>query len=338
MTLQKVAKRAGVSVSTASKALSDAKDVNEETRKLVKTAAEELGYFSGVKKRRLENRTLKAPLVGIICPEIISVHYSETVTALCRKIYEHGGKASIFITEFDPQKQKSVLERCITEKEIDAVISLDSCHDFSVGEYPLPLVYLTNTDKGCCVYSDIYGGIEKAAAHLFSLGHTRIGFVGEPLTKIKEQYFRSAVSKLSGAEADYSMIFCEDGRFETIGNLAAEKIAAMPKALRPTAIIAAYDEVAYGLMYTLRRRSIGVPDEISLIGINDLPTSRFLETPLTSVVNNTDKIADEALNILFSLLSQKVRDTSETDFKKVPVECSLSVRESTAELHSDTKK
>lgn len=330
MTLQKVAKLAGVSVSTASKALSDGNDVSEETRALVKAAAEELGYFAGVKKRRLENRSLKTPLVGIICPEIISIHYSETVTALFRKIYERGGKASIFITEFDSEKQKNILERCVTEKEIDAVISLDKCYDISLREYPIPLVYLINTDSGSCVYSDTYGGIEKAAAHLFALGHTKIGFVGEPLTLIKEKYFRTAISKLSGTEADESLIFCENGRFETIGNLAAEKIAGLSPQFRPTAVIAAYDEVAYGLMYTLNRHGIHVPDDISVVGINDLPTSRFLDTPLTSVRNNTEKIADEALNTLFSMLSQKSGHNTQNTFTQVAVDCELSVRKSTS--------
>lgn len=296
MTLQKIAKYAGVSVSTASKALSNSRDVSAETKALVLQAAEKLGYYNENKRRKLENRRVDSPTVGIICPEIISVYYSGIVTCLCRKISEKGGKASVFISEFDGDCQRAILHRCMAESSIDGVISLENPRDIDEKQFSMPLVFLSHAPYGDCVYSDMEGGLSQAVSYLLSMGHRQIGFVGEPLTYSKQDAFCRAMKRLTGSVSS-DFLFCEEGRFEQSGKLAAEKIAG--SCHRPTALIAAYDEVAYGLIATLRERGIRVPEDISVIGINDIPTSKFLDTPLTTLQNDTEEICCRALELLY---------------------------------------
>lgn len=326
VTLQKVAKLAGVSVSTASKALSNSKEVSEETKALVLKAAAELSYFSTVKKRRFENRRHSCITVGIICPEIISVHYSEIVTALCRSIDEMGGKASIFITEFDKDKQKHIFDRCVSEKEIDAIISLEGfeiSHDsFSL---PIPAVFLGGKGKNS-VNSNLSDGIYKAVRHFADMGHKKIAFAGEPLTISKAVCFEKAMLDIFGA-CDQSIIFCENGRFEESGRAAGAKICALEPNDRPTAVLCAYDEIAYGLIRTMRENSLRVPEDISVIGINDIPTSRFLETPLTSVRNNTEGVVSKVMEILSNQLSQNMHEA-----EPVFVPCELVIRASVTKI------
>ena len=327
MTLQKVAKLAKVSVSTASKALSDSKDVSEETRVLVHKAAEELGYFSTMKKRRYESRRHSSSTIGIICPEIISVHYSGIVTALCRQIDELGGKASVFITEFSKEKLKSIFERCILENEIDAVISLDGFPDeVNFAKFPLPTVFFGASDGKYCVNSDIAHGIFKAVRHLFEMGHKKIAFAGEPLTVSKQKAFKQAMTEIVGGFEE-ELIFCEAGRFEESGREVGVKICDMKKEMRPTAVICGYDEIAYGLMRALRENDLRIPDDLSVIGINDIPTSRFLETPLTSIRSDSEKAVSAAMEILSDLLSGKEREKT-----VVTVDCELVIRSSVAKI------
>lgn len=327
MTLQKVAKLAGVSVSTASKALSDSKDVSEETKMLVHKAAEELGYFSTVKKRRFENRRHSSLTVGIVCPEIISVHYSETVTAFCRRIDETGGKASVFISEFDDEKLKSIFDRCVSENDIDAIVCLEgNVNNEALRNFPIPVVFIRRGGGRCSVNSDMYDGVCKAVRHFADMGHKRIAFAGEPLTLKKQKLFEKAMSEIIGA-CDKRLVFCEDGRFEATGHAAGERILSLCKKDRPTAVLCAYDEVAYGLMRILRENSVRIPEDISVIGINDIPTSRFLDTPLTSVRHNTETIVEKAMEMLLSQLSGVLPEETH-----INLPCELVVRSSVAKI------
>lgn len=302
MTLQKVAKHAGVSVSTASKALSNGKDISDETKELVRRAAAELGYFSEQKKRKMDNRSGTCPTVALICPEIISIHYSEYVTCLCRLIEQRGGKASVFITGFDKDKLNSVIERCIAENEISAAVCLEVPHYKKT--LPFPVVYLANIPGENSVYPNITAAILSAVSYMHDMGHKKIGYVGEILTKQKETAFCESMETVCG-KYNPDHIFCEEGRFEIIGNNAAEKIINMPAENRPTALLAAYDEVAYGLMHTLRSAGIKVPEDISVMGINDIPMSKFLDTPLTTIRIPTEKASECAVDIIMNELSGK---------------------------------
>ena len=298
MTLQKVARLAGVSVSTASKALTNSKDVSDETKHLVLSAAETLGYFNENKRRKLENRKTDCPTVGIICPEIISVYYSEIVTSLCRKISETGGKASVFISEFDNDRQSDILRRCVAESAIDGVLSLDSEESVLLPN-SLPTVYLTRAEKCDCVYNDYESGLSDAVSYLVGMGHRAVAFAGEPLTRAKEAFFRQALGA-QGLDCPSEFVFCEEGRFELSGKLAAEKLLFGIRAL----IGASYDTHAPAsrLISTLRGAGVRVPEDISVIGINDIPTSKYLDTPLTTLRHDAERLCDEALRLLFDRL------------------------------------
>ncbi len=327
MTLQKVAKLAGVSVSTASKALSDGKDVSEETKAIVKKAAEELGYFSQVKKRRYENRKHSSVSVGIICPEIISIHYSETVTTLCRMIEENGGKAYIFITDFSEEKLQSVFERCIAERNIDAVISLDGTYSGKPSDIPIPVIYTSTAADGYCVCADTKDGIFKAISYLSEMGHTKIGFAGEPLTLSKEKIFKKSMDEIVGGFCDRHL-FCGTGRFEESGHNAALRFLKLSKTDRPTAILCAYDEIAYGFMRTVRENSVKIPEDLSIIGINDIPTSRFLDTPLTSVRCSNELRCKKMYEMLCALLLNKSFEP-----KMLMIPCEIAKRSSVGKIN-----
>lgn len=324
VTLQKVAKKAGVSVSTASKALSDSKEVSTETRQLVIDAAKQLGYFEKTKKRRLTNRRKTAVTYAIMCPEIISVHYSELVTALCRRIDEKGGKASVFITEFDTEKKKTTIERCLSEKDIDAVICLEGIKDLDVSAFPLPIVFTVNQKDAYSVFQTVESGIDKAVKYLVESGHKKIAYAGEPLTESKRTAFCNSMQKYLGFY-DNKFIFEEDGRFEISGKRIAERILGMEE--RPSAVVAAYDEIAYGLMHTLNNGGLNIPEDVSVVGINDIPTSKYLSTPLTTVRCDPEVVAEKALLFLDEqLLGISSKSRSYT------VECELIIRESTKSL------
>lgn len=327
MTLQKVAKLAGVSVSTASKALTNSKEVSAETRLLVQNAAEKLGYYNENKRRRLENRNTDMPTVGIICPEIVSVYYSEIVTLLCRKITERGGSASVYISEFDNENQTDILRRCMAESAIDAVLSLDGENSATQASFSsLPTVYLVRTSDCDCVYNDYENAFFDALSYLKNKGHRRLAFVGEPLTRSKKQNFVSALTRLE-LPVNEEFLFTEAGRFELSGKKAAEKMLALAPNARPSAVLCAYDEIAYGLINTLRVGGVRIPEDISVIGVNDIAMSKYLQTPLTTVRHDAERLCDEALALLFRQLKNPSVRKNPT---QIPIACRLIERDSTA--------
>lgn len=322
MTHREIAKIANVSVSTVSKALSDSREVNSETAERIKRIALELGYFKEKNKRKIEYKKGKHPVIAILCPEIISIAYSTMVTWIKEYVEERGGRTFVYIYDFSNEKISHGIESIILDDDADGIVAIGG----DVRGMPdLPVVRIGDfhDERFDCVFNDSGKVMDTTVAYLTDLGHQKIGFVGELLTMGQLEDFKKTLKK-------YKVPFCGDWcyivdkRFEEIGYEAAESFACQNN--RPTAVVCAYDEVALAMIYRLKKLGISVPEDLSVIGKNDIPFAAYSAEPLTTINPNYQIQCKVCVDLLLN------RIYGEEDApKRIAVEHELVVRETTAQ-------
>lgn len=323
MTHKKIAELANVSVSTVSKALSGSKEVSGELTEKIRKIALETGYFKEKNKKKIEYMKNKPTLIAVVCPEIISIYYSDMITSIKSEVEKMGGLVAVYIYDFSDEKLERIMNTLSVSKEIDGIITFSDAN-FSV--HPnIPVVGINENQLSWCdtIYSDTKSIFETVILHLKSLNHTKIAFVGEKNTISKEDAFLHAMKKY-GLYADEKSIYNISERFEKIGERAAEKI--VEDKIPFTAYVTAYDEVAIGLIYGLSKHNISVPEDVSVVGINDIPHSAYMTPPLTTVRIDFSEQCSFAVKVLYDKILY-----NDSDVKRIRVNHKLVIRFSTDE-------
>ena len=296
MNLKKVAEIANVSVSTASKALKNSFDVSEETRRRVISAAEKCGYFSEKKKVSAENKKSTELAIAVLCPEVISPYYSTMVESISAAANGFGYSVIVYNIGFDKAHCRQVLASCFDDTKIDAVINLSAALE-TEQECRVPYVELTKNSSS--YFSNIDTELKEAFCLLKEQNPhwQRVCFASEGLTGGKEELF---LQIFPSAE-----IIVGSGRFEEAGESTANKLLA--KETLPEAVVCAYDEIAYGLIATFEKNGISVPEDIEVVGINDIRTSRWFFGGLSTISFNYEDLFTEILaDITEDLKNKKV--------------------------------
>ena len=319
MTYRKIAQLAGVSLSTVSKALSGSSEISEETAERIRRIAEENGAI-----RAKYRRDRPFTDIAIIVPEIVSVYYSQTVSGVVDELRKHDIEPHIHLCGFETERYCRIIDSITDGKTVDGIIAITDL------VYPLPLdipmVRLSvkpAADRSDTIDCDLETGMYEAIEYLIALGHKRIGFVGEKNTKQKYVYFKSAAARLD-VKVEPKFVFISDKRFAEIGSEAAEYYMSLDE--MPTALLTAYDEVALGAIHTFSKNGIRVPDDISIIGINDIPSASYASVPLTTVRT----YAAEINRLGVKLLLDKIKDPEGHMQQQIQVRCELIIRDTTA--------
>lgn len=302
ITLQKIAKLANVSVSTASKALHHSKEINEETASVVREIALQYGYQINKKNVLLKNQKRITPRIAILCPEIVSVYYSNIATKMARHLEEAGAITHIFISDFGEKSRWETLKKCFESMEINGAVGLfEDKFDEDIG---LPFVCMGKSKKFGCVFGDIAGGILQAVSAAKARGHERFLFLSEHLTASKEKYFNEALEKI-GVSPKNRKVFVSEYRFEEAGAKGMTAILERGDPL-PDFCLCAYDEIGIGAMKVLREKGICIPEDIAVMGINDVPAAQYVSPALSSMEFDKDILCDSVANlILEAVLSEK---------------------------------
>lgn len=302
MTHKKIAEIAHVSASTVSKALAGSKEISEELTEKIVQIAIDTGYFKEKSKRNLDYSKRKNAVIAILCPEIISIYYSSIVTVIKNAVENNGGHLAIYVFDFNVKKLNNIIETIILKQSADGIIILSEKHKNFTNS--VPMLYLTSSanDSSSSIFPDTHLILDLATKHLKSLGHTKIGFIGETLTYSKLTAFRSSLKKYK-LPINESFIYSSDERFEQSGFTAVKQMLSSP--VLPTAVIAAYDEIALAVIHELSQHGIKVPDDISIIGINDIPAASYSQIPLTTVSSFSEDRCINAINALFDTIFDK---------------------------------
>ena len=329
MSNKRIAELAHVSASTVSKVFSGNDKVSADTAAhVLKTAEENSLLPPRFRKNSLAKKTLR---IAILVPEIVSVYYSKIVSAAVEILNSAGIYSEIHITGFD--------EKSCTH--VQSVLQADGLTDglLLVGivrkepSFTIPTVFLSEDElvqfpNTFQISIDEVGNMKQCLTHLTALGHRRIGFIGETNTECKLRSFRSAAEQLQ-LDIREDDIFISSHRFEMIGCDAARYFLDRKNnddGAIPSAFICAYDEVAFGLISSLTAAGIRVPQDVSVIGINNIPTAQYGIVPLTTV----DNFSDAQVSMCIHILREKI---THRDFEMPPkmmIEGKLIVRGSTS--------
>ena len=298
MNLKMLAERAGTSVSTVSKAFSCSREISAETRERIFRLAREAGCFEKYYKGQSER-----PTIALLFPELESEYYCRQVAALEREIALAGGVTVCAVTSFDTAKTVDLFSEMVYRMRVDGVVLIGSVKGVKNPD-GVPLVVLGGDVKSCPearaigVGVQTEGAIREAVSYLKENGHRNVGFIGEPLTAGKCEEFRRAMRKAGLAVRDEHIV-SDASRFEEGGYEAMRRI--LDAGEPPSAILAAYDHMAIGAIRALCDKGYRVPEDVSLIGIDDLTATRYLETPLTSLRLCYEEIAGEVAELILHL-------------------------------------
>lgn len=298
MTLSKLARLANVAVSTASKAFSMSDDINEQTREEIFRVARENGCF-----KKFFNAKYPKFVIALICPEVDSRHYSELCRYLQQRLQTRGCEICISSTEFSAAATADMIEYYEKYSSVDAIILIDPPATV-LPPHETPIISLGSRAHNADVtlYLDYMTALKSALTDFKAAGISHIGFIGEPHTVTKLSAFKSAVSEIYGfTEEKY--ISVSDLRFEKGGCAAAR--ALYSHGALPEAIICAYDDMALGAMRFFHDNGISVPDDIKVIGMDNILHSEYFVPSLSTIDYMNEEIAKTATESVFELLDGK---------------------------------
>lgn len=301
VTILDVAAAAGVSKSTVSRILDDRLPRSDSaTARRVREIAEQLGYLRDISAANL--RMGRTMTIGVIVPRLTDTVMAMLYESLARACARRGQFAIVSTTDDDPQTVRVAAESLL-RRGVDGLVLATARDDDDFPDelqrrgVPFVLALRTDGKHASSVGDDRMGGY-LATRHLIDLGHRDIGVIAGP------GYASSARLRLEGyhrAMAEAGVAVVEDRIMPSTFGIdgGAEATAAlMALTPRPTAIFAVNDNTAIGALSTLTRLGLSVPEDVSLVGYNDIPIVSLLPTPLTSVHVPFDQIAQDALDLL----------------------------------------
>jgi LacI family transcriptional regulator len=327
-TIRDVAAAAGVSVTTVSRVLNSKDDVSPETVARVRAVIDEMGFASSLAASSMRSR--RTWVIGIVVPDIDHSWAVEIVKAASRAVT--GTRYDLFIMT---SGKKSHLERGRWEQQqvarlngtlIDGIIvAVPDSSEFRT-EFPLVIIdpYPETTGYPTIVADNYGAGLDVMHA-LLALGHQRIGFIGG-FSYLESAIARHAAYRDTLSEAGIALdpALETEGEFSVQGGEeAARALLSLPEP--PTAIFAANDDMAFGVLAAAKALGVQIPRELSLIGFDNVPESAQTVPPLTTV----DQDIDRLMRTAFQMLQHLIEGTPLSQ-EHVTVPAQLIVRDSCA--------
>lgn len=311
ITSQDVAQRAGVSRTTVSVVLNDAPGVqiSEETRQRVLQAARELGYVPDAAAQALAGR--RAQVIGLVLTHGHHLrpdwHLAEMLKSLIDAVHRHSMR--LMVDQIEEAHQQEAILRLVRARYFDGLLlagpHLDSRALWTLKASGFPAVLLGMSSEAglCSVDIDQFAAAKTAVNHLISLGHHRIVCITHAPLSIP-----SAVERLAGyrkaleeAGLPYSAEFVRQANFDPHSGYTQMQQVLELNPL-PTAVFAASDLVALGALAAIREHRLKIPDDIALVGFDDIPLARYLDPPLTTVHVPVPRLAQAASEILIRII------------------------------------
>ena len=304
MNIREVAKRAGVSTATVSRVVNGTAPVDARTEKRVRAAIQRTGYYPNTHARTLG--TGKSHIYGLIISDIENPFFPELVKCFERLAVEHSHEVLIANTDYQPERMEICVRRML-ERKVDGVAIMTSEMDPELIQMlsgrGIPIVFLDTGAVGPGISNislDYDSGVDQAMDHLTSLGHRRIAFVSGPanLASARTRYEAFLASlRRKKLKCSEEFIRAANHRFDG-GYAAMSEILKLP--VLPTAVLASNDLTAIGIMGAIYAAGLRVPEDISVVGFDDIALSSFMPPPLTTIRLSRAEIAEFAFNSLYA--------------------------------------
>lgn len=307
VTISDVAEEAGVSKQTVSRVINERPDVAASTRGRIKKVIERLGYHPDPIARSMRGSTYT---LGCITPNLSDYNFSSIVQAAQAEARKNG----FFLLTGSAQSESDVLPLLneIMNRRVDGLLVINPrdderyLHLLPLIEQGIPIVYIKNKpvdEKVSAVILDDETGGYLATRHLIQLGHTKIatiqGLPNEECTKGRLDGFRKAFRE-AGLPFDPGLI--ANGNWSaSSGNQAVKDLLSMGKDF--SAVFAQNDRMAVGAIKALRDSGFKVPEDISVIGYDDIPLSSFFDPPMTTIRQPMEAFGRIGAQILIEALN-----------------------------------
>ncbi len=305
-TIRDVARAANVSTSTVSHVINETRYVSPATRERVLAAMKELNYQHNRLASSLRNRKTQA--IGVLVPNSANPYFAEILTGIEAACYERDYHIILGNANDDPQREQSYLE-VLLSRQVDGILLISTgSFDSSIrllSENKTPTVMVDRSTELATVdeiFTDNRAGGLQATNHLISLGHRRIGCVTGP------SFLTPSAARVQGyreAFAEAQLPLCEDwvvvGDFQHRGGYdATRQLLALDEP--PTAIFACNDLMAVGVMAAIQAFGLRVPEDISVIGYDDIPLASYANPRLTTVSQPARELGQLAVERLLERL------------------------------------
>jgi len=331
MNIAEIARRANVSTATVSRTLNQSGPVKAATARKVWRAVTALNYYPNSHARTLVSG--RSRLIGLIVSDITNPFFPELVRAFEDLAAQKQYDLLLTSTNYDTSRMTTCLRRML-ERKVDGVAMMTSEMDMGLikelSKRNLPIVFMDVGQMGprmSHVSIDYGNGIRQAVDHVVSLGHRNIGFITGPLDLHSARTRRQAfVDGLRSHSIPLDRRLVREGTHTAEGGEKAMK-EILKLARIPSAVVCSNDWTAIGALHAIHDAGLSVPEDISLVGFDDIPLTSYTTPTLTTVRMSAQDVGATAFQALFSLIGEQ---HVEGDVYQVPTR--LVVRESTTRL------
>lgn len=311
ITIKDIAKAAGVSITTVSRALNGYSDVNEATRRKIFEIAEAMGYTPNMAARSLivkRTKTLGLLISGITRTSVKDSIAFEILCGMNDRAGELNYDLVLFNTDTQKQKMKSYKSLCL-ERGVDGVmimgIRLDDPYLEEVVQSAIPcvLIDIPLTGEGVSsVNSDSVNGAYLAVQHLIRNGHRHIGLInGHAQAFVSNRRLEGYRKALDEHDIPFREAYVEDGNFTESGGAEAA-VRLLSRNPDITALFCASDLMAIGAIQAIRNMGKSVPEHYSVVGYDNIGMSDYLSPPLTTVNQDRYRMGYQAAQMLIDML------------------------------------
>ncbi len=327
--MKDVAERAGVSLTTVSHVLNRThiRSISSGTRQRVLEAARKLHYQPNVHARRLALR--RSNTVGLIISEISNPFFADVIQSFEKAATERGLDLLLFNTEYEPARIEAAVRRMVMEKVRGVAVMtsmFDEARAQELTRSRMPVVLLNEGPfhpRIRRIQLNFSTGVAQAVDHLIELGHRTFGIITGPLrsksaVRIRDVFIQALAKKGLGCFQPVESYYKVDA-----GASAVRSILAQPPL--PTAILCANDLIALGAISALQEAGIRVPEDVSVVGSDDVLFARLARPPLTTVAVPREHLG----RVAFEVLDNMQRSTRRTP-DGYTIETHLVIRKSTA--------
>ncbi|MDR2738732.1 MAG: LacI family transcriptional regulator [Treponema sp.] len=327
--LEDIARQAGVSTSTVSRVVNGKKYINSEKRAEILKLVEENGYIPNKAARNMAMQ--RSFTVGIVIPDAFNIFQRQLFSIIERYLNSFGYHTTFFFVKFDSSSEKECLNRLKAE-QIDGVIMLHELkypafYDYAA-KMSLPVVStLCNSDNLPTIKINDRLAAAEAVNHLLSLGHKKINLIcGSGFSfgdeRIKGYYDALAAA---GIDRDENRVVCVRQYSSEFGTYGMKELLLRSRDF--TALFAASDEIALGAIRVLKDEGLRVPEDVSVIGFDNIESSNYYIPRLTTIHQPIEEIGEQAARSLHRRITGGINLDSE-----IIIPHKLIIRESTRSI------
>lgn len=307
VSIKDVAKVAGVSHTTVSRALRGSTLISEETTRRIQETAVKLGYFPSAAARSL--RTNRSQAIGVIVSHVDDPYFSEILQGIEEIAQSHNYSLFMAASQHNREREAAIVQ-AMRQHRVDGVIicstTLSDEQSQHFSEYGIPMVVVNNQaaeEYRYSIYHDDVDGSRQVTRHLIELGHRKIAYLGNSQSgRTTQERLGGFLKEMEAARLEIREEYMHEipGSDPEKAALAVNHFLDLPD--RPTALVCFNDMMAIGILKSVQHRGIRVPDEFSITGFDNIVFSNYTNPPLTTFDQPKRFIGQKAAELILSLL------------------------------------